>query len=324
MDMKRKMRILFGLLLFFGGSFCFLYPDFRERKIQRNVEQIIEDFRDAHAADRGEEKGSGLPAAQEDEVEDMVETNGLSELYTEMQAYNERLRMEGQHIVDAWSYERSAVDLSLLADGDCTLGYIEIPDMETRLPLLLGASKENLANGAVVLSGTSMPIGGEDTNCVIAAHRGWRGSAYFQYIENMRKGSYVYITNQWETLVYRAEAVKIIKPDDVDSILIQEGKDMITLLSCHPYMSGGKYRYLVYCERDRTSAVQEESDFQKAKETDGEEVHRNEKSGPADGKDKEAFSADLIVWEGYLRTGLPLLTFLAAFFIVFFRHFRQK
>lgn len=181
-------------------------------------------------------------------------------LYDEMDKYNKNLANSGQSISDAWSYEQQPMDLdNLNIDSDNPIiGYIEIPDMKIRLPLMIGASTENLKKGAAVLSQTSMPIGGESTNCVIAGHRGWEGSAYFQYIENMKAGSKVYITNPWETLVYECTGIKVIYPDDVNSILIQPGKDMITLFSCHPYvLGGGPYRYLVFCERVDTQKRQE-------------------------------------------------------------------
>ena len=66
----------------------------------------------------------------------------------------------------------------------------------------------------------------------------------------------MYITNPWGTLTYRVESIKVIDPNDVDAVKIQEGRDMVTLLTCHPYRSGGIYRYLVYCVRD-TSAEEE-------------------------------------------------------------------
>ena len=178
-------------------------------------------------------------------------TRPYQNLYDAMSKYNKDLAKNGQSIVDAWSYEQQPIDLgSLNIDSDNPIiGYIEIPDMKIRLPLMLGASTPNLKKGAAVLSQTSMPIGGDNTNCVIAGHRGWEGSAYFQYIENMKKGSKVYITNPWETLVYECTSTKVIYPDDVNSILIQPGKDMVTLFSCHPYvLGGGPYRYLVFCE----------------------------------------------------------------------------
>ena len=190
-------------------------------------------------------------------------TRPYQTLYDEMEKYNKDLTTNGQDIVDAWSYEQQPLDLSSvdMDEDNPVIGYIEIPDMKIRLPLMLGASTKNLEKGAAVLSETSMPIGGEDTNCVIAGHRGWEGSAYFQFIENMKKGSKVYITNPWETLVYECTSTQVIYPDDVQSILIQPGKDMVTLFTCHPYvLGGGPYRYLVFCER---------VDTQKRKEANG-------------------------------------------------------
>lgn len=190
-------------------------------------------------------------------------TRPYQTLYGEMEKYNKDLATNGQDIVDAWSYEQQPLDLSSvdIDEDNPVIGYIEIPDMKIRLPLMLGASTKNLEKGAAVLSETSMPIGGKGTNCVIAGHRGWEGSAYFQFIENMKKGSKVYITNPWETLVYECTSTQVIYPDDVQSILIQPGKDMVTLFTCHPYvLGGGPYRYLVFCER---------VDTQKRKEADG-------------------------------------------------------
>lgn len=96
---------------------------------------------------------------------------------------------------------------------------------------------------------TSMPIGGINTNSVIAGHRGYNGSPYFKYIENVQLGDYIYVTNPWGTLTYQAVEISIINPYDSDAVKIQEGKDMVTLLTCHPYASAGQYRYLVFCER---------------------------------------------------------------------------
>ena len=96
---------------------------------------------------------------------------------------------------------------------------------------------------------TSIPIGGENTNAVIAGHRGWGGAAYFRYITELQPGDEVIITNLWGTLTYRVAETQIIWPYEVDQILIQENRDLITLLTCHPYASGGKQRYLVICER---------------------------------------------------------------------------
>ena len=106
-----------------------------------------------------------------------------------------------------------------------------------------------MALGAAVLGQTSLPIGGSNTNCVIAGHRGWNGAAYFLNIDKLGIGDELSITNLWETLEYTVSEIRIIEPDEIDWILIQEGRELLTLMSCHPYASGGKYRYLVICER---------------------------------------------------------------------------
>ena len=171
----------------------------------------------------------------------------------EMQAYNERLYESGQSgLTDAWSYEQPPIELSGLK-GD-VFGYIEVPAMGIEYPLYLGASSSNMRKGCAVLGETSIPIGGENTNSVIAGHRGYSGIPFFRNIEALSAGDSVYITNPWGTLTYRVESIKVIDPNDVDAVKIQEGRDMVTLLTCHPYRSGGIYRYLVYCVRDDTSA----------------------------------------------------------------------
>jgi sortase A len=82
---------------------------------------------------------------------------------------------------------------------------------------------------------------------------------YFREIEKLKVGDKVYVTNPWETLTYTVVSMDIINPDNSDAVLIQEGKDMITLITCHPYRSHGKYRYLVYCEREGDASKEDSS-----------------------------------------------------------------
>ena len=116
------------------------------------------------------------------------------------------------------------------------------------LSLYLGATDEHLRDGAAHLSQTSLPIGGENTNCVIAGHRGYNGAPYFRYIDKLKIGDAVMVTNLWETLMYTVVDIQVIDPNDIEAIHIQEGRELLTLLTCHPYASGGRQRYLVVCE----------------------------------------------------------------------------
>ena len=115
-----------------------------------------------------------------------------------------------------------------------------------------------MGKGAVVLTETSMPIGGDSTNCVIAAHRGWGGSPYFRDIDQLEVGSKVHIRNLWEDLSYQVTGTEIIPAIECSILNIQQGKDMVTLFSCYPYMSPGtKCRLVIYCEREHTGNMKE-------------------------------------------------------------------
>ena len=145
--------------------------------------------------------------------------------------------------------EAPAADLIAYGIEDEIIGVLEMPTMELTMPVYLGASDGHLAAGAAVLGNTSAPIGGMSTNCVIAGHRGWHGADYFRHIDRLQVGDTVTITNLWETLTYAVVDMEIIQPDQVDKIKIQPGRDLLTLITCHPYASGGRQRLVVYCER---------------------------------------------------------------------------
>lgn len=166
-----------------------------------------------------------------------------------MEAYNLQLSQDqsGPDSVD--SYEAPGLNLEDYGmEADDAVGYVEIPAMDVTLPLYLGASRAHMNDGATVLGQTSMPIGGISTNCVIAAHRGWNGKAMFRDVELLQEGDLVYLTNLWETLTYQVTGISIIWPDEVEAVAIQPSQDMVTLLTCHPYIVG-THRYLVYCQR---------------------------------------------------------------------------
>ena len=172
------------------------------------------------------------------------------QLWLAMEAYNQQIWAEKQSgLCDPWAYEQPSFTLGEYGLDDEIFGVISIPALELEMPLYLGATYQHMADGAAHLSQTSIPIGGENTNAVIAGHRGWGGAAYFRYVTELKPGDEVIITNLWGTLTYRVAETQIIWPHEVQKILIQKGRDLLTLLTCHPYASGGRQRYLVICER---------------------------------------------------------------------------
>ncbi len=128
------------------------------------------------------------------------------------------------------------------------IGTLQIDKLNLDLSIYLGANDVNLAIGSGHLTNTSYYLGGKNTNCVIAVHRGLGGADFLRYVENLENGDIVRVQNFWYTLEYKVAGVKITEPDDVASIHIQPDKDMLTLYTCHPYGINSK-RYIVYCER---------------------------------------------------------------------------
>lgn len=240
--------VLFMLMLFLTGLFLALYPYIQGAVVDRRMNWEAEDFlsRVVGDPDNGEPNIVVLPTRPEVE-----ESRNHKELWDAMTAYNQRIYEEGQSTLShSGAYQASIFTLTNYGLPDEKFGVISIPKLELEMPLYLGATDENMANGAAVLSETSVPIGGANTNAVIAGHRGWGGASYFRYITDLTLGDEVIITNLWDTLRYRVVGTKIIEPHEVEEILIQPGRDMVTLLTCHPYASGGKQRYVIYCERE--------------------------------------------------------------------------
>ena len=237
---------IFLVMLFVAGLSLALYPYVQGAIVDGIMARQSEEFLSRV------EILSDAPEEQVIVVTEPVETEPRQylELWEEMTAYNESIYAQGQMgLANSYAYEVPSFILKDYGLEDEIFGVISIPKLELEMPIFLGASYQNMADGAAVLSQTSIPIGGRNTNAVIAGHRGWGGASYFRYITDLEVGDEVIITNLWETLTYTVSGVRIIDPSSVDDILIHDGKDMITLLTCHPYASGGKQRYLVFCER---------------------------------------------------------------------------
>ena len=185
----------------------------------------------------------------EEEITDIKNEDPLEQLYKELQAQNNELYDTAQKdLKDPFSYEQAQIDLSKYGLSDNIIGFVILPKINIELPILLGANKDNMLKGAVHMTETSYPIGGIHTNSIIAAHRGYGKTEMFRNIHKLEIGDDVYIRNFRETLHYKVSEIKIINPDDVSELVIQSGKDLVTLLTCHPYRVNTK-RYVVVCER---------------------------------------------------------------------------
>ena len=223
----RKTSLVLAALLAVAGFCVMLWPTFTGSRLESHAEEAAQTF-----------------------LEEWKPEQKSPELLATLQVYNRQLYAEKQSsLVDLEACEEPAADLAAYGIEDEIIGVLEIPAMELTMPVYLGASEAHLAAGAAVLGNTSVPIGGANTNCVIAGHRGWKGADYFRHIDRLDVGDTVKLTNLWETLTYTVADIQIIQPHEVDMIKIQPDRELLTLLTCHPYASGGRQRYVVYCER---------------------------------------------------------------------------
>lgn len=226
---KRKILIIVAILFILIGIILFCFPSVSNYIYEKNVETEKEKF--------------------VVKITDEQNENILDKLYKKLQEENQKIYEEKQNkLIDPFSYEQSAIDLSEYGIDNNVIGYISIPKINIEVPILLGANAVNMKKGAVHLTETSYPIGGANTNSVIAAHRGYGKATLFRHIDKIGVGDKIYIRNFKEELTYEVYETKIINPDDISELEIQEGQDIITLITCHPYRVNTQ-RYIVKAKR---------------------------------------------------------------------------
>lgn len=242
-------RTALSLALFALGAALFFYPLVTAWMGQQQVdERLAASLGSTQASAESDGLSSGAAAQKRDKATDPA--------YQYLLAYNQRVAAgTAGAINDPWGIgsDQSELDQAGLTDG--IVGSLTVPAMGVHLPIYLGASAEHMANGAALVAGTSAPLGdagdttGTGSNCVIAGHRGvWRGVPIFRDIEDIKLGDTLTIDTPWDTLTYRAVEIRVVDPDDVDAVAVQPGRDLVTLLTCHPYGHNSK-RYLVFFER---------------------------------------------------------------------------
>lgn len=282
---RKILRGISVLVVILGACICMypqaslMYGRYERKAAIREFQQMTEAHRGQRAKQPAAAEGhgtEGTSAAEGQETGQPPEAEGqemtaqetsLDRLYRDLRAYNERIWQEKQSgLKDAFAYEGSCFDLTEYGLENNIIGVLWIPAMEVELPLYLGAAQENMKKGAAVLGQTSMPIGGTDTNTVIAAHRGGGATPMFRNIQLLQTGDKIQVTTPFDTLIYRVSEIQVILPDEIDKVLIEPGEDCITLLTCHPYTKN-THRYLVKALRSEEGETSREADLQEVEDT---------------------------------------------------------
>lgn len=164
--------------------------------------------------------------------------------------YNKKVIKGDSNIIDPFDNEDyvGAYDIKGI-DKDEVFAYLIIPKLDMKKPIYLDATFDHLDWGVAQVEGTSLPLGGMSTRSVIAGHRGWWGDLMFYNVDKLEIGDEIFIDGRTGLLEYRVTGTDIISPSDWESILPVAGKDMVTLLTCHPKRPPRPKRLLINAER---------------------------------------------------------------------------
>ena len=174
----------------------------------------------------------------------------LDRLYDDVVAYNARVRNDQSTLlINEDAYAASVIDLRSYGITDGIFGYLIIPEIDMWLPVYLGAGDKNMSYGAAHMTYTTLPIGEERSNCVIAGHTDYIGRIFFDNLRYLNIGDEVTFRNYWTSLHYQVVKTEICAPDQSQNIYIGDDRDLLTLFTCVPNSKGDFDRYFVICER---------------------------------------------------------------------------
>ena len=209
---SRKSTIIL-LVTFFIGLSVLLYPSISSYWNSKTQSEAIVDYEAMLAAYKPEDYSSFFEAADQ---------------------YNADLAALPVHLRDY--PQLSAVYWNTLnVSGTGMMGYISVPKISQELPVYHGTSEGVLAVAVGHLEGTSLPVGGDTTHAVVSAHRGLPSAVLFTHLDRMEIGDTFSFTILDRTILYEVDQIRIIDPDDLSLIGIQQDREYCTLLTCTPY-----------------------------------------------------------------------------------------
>lgn len=155
-------------------------------------------------------------------------------IIAEAEEYNRRISETGVH----WNMKEEEIreyNRMLSIDDSGIMGYIDIPKINVRLPLYHGIEDRVLEVAIGHIAGTSLPVGGEGSHCVLSGHRGLPSARLFTDLDKIVEGDTWTLTVLDRTYTYECDQIRVVEPTDLSALAIEEGKDYCTLVTCTPY-----------------------------------------------------------------------------------------
>ena len=218
--MKKKAGNLVIGIIFLAGLSLLLYPfvanqwnNYRQKQLISGYEQVVSEKEAAEGIDYDEERKKAedynealLPCVLPDSFA-LAESSGVDPVYMN----------------------------TLNIAGDEMMGSVEIPKINIKIPIYHTTEEDVLNKGAGHLEGSSLPVGGANTHAVISAHRGLPSASLFTDLDQMKVGDHFLLHVLDETLCYEVDKISVVKPEDTSALAVEDGQDLVTLLTCTPY-----------------------------------------------------------------------------------------
>lgn len=218
--MKKKAGNLVIGIIFLAGLSLLLYPfvanqwnNYRQKQLISGYEQVVSDKEAAEGIDYDAERKKAedynealLPCVLPDSFA-LAESSGVDPVYMN----------------------------TLNIAGDEMMGSVEIPKINIKIPIYHTTEEDVLDKGAGHLEGSSLPVGGANTHAVISAHRGLPSASLFTDLDQMKVGDHFLLHVLDETLCYEVDKISVVKPEDTSALAVEDGQDLVTLLTCTPY-----------------------------------------------------------------------------------------
>lgn len=168
------------------------------------------------------------------ETVEELDDDAYAQLWEDAQAYNEALAQDNSRFQP--SEEESVRYNELLnLSGTGIMGYVEIPSIDVALPIYHGTDEAVLQVAVGHIEGSSLPVGGPGTHTVLSGHRGLPSATLFTDLDQLDMGDVFLLHVLGETLTYQVDQIRIVEPDDVSLLALEEGEDLCTLVTCTPY-----------------------------------------------------------------------------------------
>ncbi|EME5422382.1 class C sortase [Enterococcus faecium] len=213
---KRKLLDLLMLFLLLSGIGVLAYPFVSDALNNYLDQQIISHY-------------------QQQAVKENEEV--MAKIQENMTKKNQQLAKEGGNPgADPFTKKKEPAKKDRTYFEKHTIGILTIPKINVNLPIFDQTTMKLLEKGACLLEGTSYPIGGKSTHAVLSSHRGLSQAKLFTNLPQLKIKDHFYIEINGQYLAYQVDQIKTVEPTETEALQIQEDQDLVTLVTCTPYM----------------------------------------------------------------------------------------